>query len=273
MLTSRRLASGEGWWVEDVVCTSGPRDRPEEERHAGVSIALVIAGSFQYRSSAGRALMTPGSVLLGNPDEPFECAHDHGAGDRCVSFKYSPEWFERIASDAGARPAASMFPAPQVPSIAPLSSLAARVCAGLVPRSRAAWEELALEMAVRTLELAHRESFRQAAPRGAEARVARVVRAIELGADEPLSLSALAAEARLSRYHFLRTFQRVTGVTPHQYLRRVRLRRAAAALMSGEPAVIDVAFDCGFGDLSAFNRAFRAEFGMSPRALRRRNGS
>jgi len=46
--TARRLGCGDGWTVSDVICTSGPQDRPFEERRTGVSIAIVAAGSFQY---------------------------------------------------------------------------------------------------------------------------------------------------------------------------------------------------------------------------------
>src|SRR6187397_77929 len=63
---ARRLAAGARWCVEDVVCTCTPDDRPFEEQHAGVAIAIVVAGTFQYRTPSGRALMTPGSLLLGN---------------------------------------------------------------------------------------------------------------------------------------------------------------------------------------------------------------
>ena len=83
---SRLIASGDGWTVSDIVCTAGPRDRPFEEGHTQTSIAIVVGGTFQYRSSTGRDLMTPGSWLLGNPGESFTCGHDHGIGDRCVAF-------------------------------------------------------------------------------------------------------------------------------------------------------------------------------------------
>ena len=99
--TPRILARGTGWTVADVLCTSGPQDHPFEERHARYTIAIVLAGSFQYRSSIGRALMTPGSVMLGNHGNCFECSHEHGDGDRCVSFWYSPAYFEQLVGDAG----------------------------------------------------------------------------------------------------------------------------------------------------------------------------
>ena len=83
------------------------------------------------------------------------------------------------------------------------------------------------------------------------------------------SLARLAKEARLSPYHFLRSFEAVAGLTPYQYVKRMRLRRAAVRLVQEESSVLEIAFECGFGDLSNFNRSFRAEFGMSPRAFRR----
>ena len=54
--TPRVIALGDGWSVADVVCTCGPQDHPYEERHGRYTIAIVLAGSFQYRSPAGREL-------------------------------------------------------------------------------------------------------------------------------------------------------------------------------------------------------------------------
>lgn len=56
-------------------------------------------------------------------------------------------------------------------------------------------------------------------------RVARSLRTIEYHPESKLSLSALAREAGLSPYHFLRMFARLTGMTPHQYVLRSRLRK------------------------------------------------
>jgi AraC family transcriptional regulator len=106
-------------------------------------------------------------------------------------------------------------------------------------------------------------------PAGAEARITRVVRIMDHEPSARLTLHDLARESRLSPYHFLRTFERVLGLTPHQYLRRARLRDAAISLTTGASKILDVALDCGFGDVSNFNRAFRSEFGVSPRAYRR----
>ena len=91
----------------------------------------------------------------------------------------------------------------------------------------------------------------------------------ELSAD--LAISELAREPGLSPFHFLRQFKALTGLTPHQYVRRARLRTAAAALLNSRENILDIALDAGFGDVSNFNRAFSAEFGVSPRAFRAHN--
>ena len=265
---ARVLARGDGWSVEDVVCTSGPSDRPFEERHTRFSIAMVVAGSFQYCSAAGRDLMTPGSLLLGNAGQCFECGHQHGTGDRCISFGYAPDHFERLARDAGAK---LDFPVLRLPPIRAMSPVIARACAGLNDSPAFPWEELSTEVAARVVRLASGLSSNTTnAPAGAVARVTNAVRMIERCPDREHTLGSLAGVAGLSPYHFLRTFQQLTGVTPHQFILRARLREAALRLL--QPArVLDIALDCGFGDLSNFNRTFRAEFGVSPRIFRLRN--
>jgi AraC family transcriptional regulator len=265
----RVIARGRGWTVADVVCTCGPSDRPYEERHAGYSIAVVLAGSFQYRSPDGYALMTAGSLMLGNQGQCFQCEHEHGRGDRCVSFWYAPEQFERLAADAGVRTRA-VFPVPRLPPLRALASLVARAGLGVTGTTDISWEELAATLAAHTVRLATGTPGDHAGlPRNAEARVSRALRIIDDDPHEELTLDLLADEAGLSPYHFLRTFERSTGITPHQYVLRARLRKAALRLADEAERITDVAFDCGFGDISNFNRAFRGEFGVSPRTFRR----
>ena len=306
----RILAWGAGWSVFDVVCSFGPKDRAFEEQHGDACIAIVTTGTFQYRSSAGCELMTPGSLLLGNAGQYFECGHEHGAGDRCIAFQYAPEYFEELAAHSrvrrlvsgerrATRGAGSYFRKLRIPPLREFSGLVARAWAGLMESSNASgpgnqttrtgerggrdslrdaanskigaapWEEIGLELAACALRLANDEPRNSSgASPATEARVTRIVRTIESNPDEGHDLGALAREARLSRYHFLRVFQQLTGLTPHQYIVRMRLRLAAIRLMLEPGRVADIALDCGFGDISNFNHAFRAEFGVSPRACR-----
>jgi AraC-like DNA-binding protein len=87
-----------------------------------------------------------------------------------------------------------------------------------------------------------------------------------LGSD--LSLGELSALVAMSKYHFLRTFKHVSGMTPHQYILGRRLRAAAAALRSTDHPIARVALDQGFGDLSTFNHTFHRVMGVTPTAFR-----
>jgi AraC-like DNA-binding protein len=207
--------------------------------------------------------------MLGDAGQRFECGHEHGRGDRCISFQYEADHFERLAVEAGAGKRG--FPVSRVPLLRETASLLALACSGLEGTAAVSWEELGVRLAVSAAHLARGLTPDSGqVPPNAEARVTEIVRGIERQPDESLTLAVMAARARLSPYHFLRTFERLTGVTPHRYLLRTRLREAAVRL-AGEPGRVgEIALDCGFGDVSNFNHAFRAEFGVSPRGYRSR---
>ena len=281
-LAARTLARGNGWIVQDVICTSGPKDRPFEEQHQLFAVAIVLAGSFQYRGS-NRAngcgeLMTPGSMLLGNPGQNFECGHEHATGDRCLSFHYSPEFFERIAADAGVRGTKVAFPVLKFPPLRGLASLFSRASAALhkwaasPSARRLLWEELSLEVAAQSIRMSngHLKLDHTVQP-STISRVTRALRMVEENLGSVWTLTDLARQSGLSPYHFLRTFEQVSGLTPHQYVRRLRLAEAAVRLSDGDVKALDIAVDSGFNDASNFSRAFRAEIGMTPRDFRKQS--
>ncbi len=82
-----------------------------------------------------------------------------------------------------------------------------------------------------------------------------------------LSVDALAARCYTSKYHFMRRFRTLTGYSVHQYVREKRLLAAAELLRRGASAQ-EAGLRCGFQDYSAFQRAFKRQFGLTPRQLR-----
>ena len=266
--SSRTLAVGPDWAVWEVNCTLGPRDRPFEERHDYASIAAVLHGTFQYRSSHGSELLYPGSFLLGNAGACIECGHEHGTGAQSMAFGFAPPLFEEIAASV-AGSSKYRFKAARLP-VAPAMT-AAR--AGIEPNAFAARgeaaEEFAIGLAERVIRVTSAFVPRNQAPSTRDLRrITDAVRFIDAHLQEPLDLARLAAVARMSKYHFLRTFRKVVASTPHQYLLSVRLRRTAERLRTSDDSVATVALEAGFGDLSTFYQHFRKSFGYSPRTHR-----
>jgi AraC-like DNA-binding protein len=89
--------------------------------------------------------------------------------------------------------------------------------------------------------------------------------------DEPApTIEALAREVKISPFHFIRQFEAVFGVTPHQYRIHARLDRARHLLAAGPQTVTDVCMDVGFSSLGSFSALFTRRFGETPTAYRRR---
>lgn len=82
---------------------------------------------------------------------------------------------------------------------------------------------------------------------------------------EDITLSDLAKAALFSPWYARRIFIAHTGVTPSDYIRRLRLRRSALRLRDEKTNVTDVALDLGFGSVDGYTRAFAREFGCNPK--------
>jgi len=269
-LASRRIAGGAGWSFHEFVCRSGPDDRPFEERHGGASIAAVVSGTFTYRADTGRALLHPGALLLGNHGACYQCDHEHGVGDRCLSVQLAPDYFGEIAATA-AGAAGFRFPAATLPSDRSFLSETVLVETLGSERDPLRTEERLVGFVTAALRALSGvvPSPQRISSRDAR-RVSRALRYIEANSAEPLDLDRLAAVAAASKFHFLRVFRRAVGLTPYQFLLTTRLRHAAVRLLSGPEPVSAIAYDTGFGDLSTFNAAFRERFGAAPQAFRRK---
>lgn len=262
--SSQLLASGQGWTVSDIICTAGPADRPFEERHGSVCIAAVTRGNFHYRAAQGTATLAAGALLLGNEGTCFECGHQHGFGDRCLSFHFAPDYFEDIlAAVPGTRRLA--FTLPRLP---PSTTLLPLIAAVETARDNLEFEDLALRLAAMVATKLAPVGKTAMPSRRDERRIAETLRHIEAGADELIALADLARGAAMSPYHFLRTFRAVVGITPHQFILAERLRRAAVRLRRSDESVSTIAYDAGFNDLSTFNRRFRSIMGASPTIYR-----
>src|SRR5690349_12028336 len=85
---------------------------------------------------------------------------------------------------------------------------------------------------------------------------------------DPLDTAALAREALCSEAHFIRSFKKAFGETPHQYLLTRRLERAAALLRNTDYSVTEVCFNVGLSSVGSFTTSFRRAYGMTPTEYR-----
>jgi AraC family transcriptional regulator len=251
--------------VVDYRCSAGPADTPFTELHHGHSVSYVRKGSFGCRMRGASYELVAGSVLIGHPGDEYLCTHDHTAGgDECLSFSLAPELVESLGGACEIWRAGGLPPLPELVVLGELAQATAE------QRTDLGLDEVGLWLAARFVALVSAVRRTAAEPPAADRRRAvEAARWLDEHAHEDVDLERAAGAVALSPFHFLRLFSRALGVTPHQYLVRARLRRAARLLSDGDRPVTDVALEVGFGDLSNFVRTFHRAAGVSPGRFQR----
>lgn len=87
---------------------------------------------------------------------------------------------------------------------------------------------------------------------------------IECHLEAGITIADLTRVSLFSPWHSYRLFRTYTGLTPAEYIRKLRLSRSAVRLKRENCRVIDVTFDLGFGSVDGYQRAFYREFGCHP---------
>ena len=85
-----------------------------------------------------------------------------------------------------------------------------------------------------------------------------------------LSVEELAAELGMSRVHLYKRLKQTTGKTPIEFIRLLRLKRAAQLLRESQLNISEIAYDCGFNNPKYFSRYFKEEFGVLPSVYQNR---
>lgn len=255
---------GADWTVHEFVCQAKPGDKPYPEMHRTHALSFVKKGSFGCRTMGRAHELVAGCVFIARPGQEYTATHEHhDYGDECLSVRLAPA----LAESLGMGRAWDYATLPPTPELVVAGELMRAAAEG---RSDVGVDEAALGFAHKAAAVATGKP--PGVPRGSARDRRRAVEAAlwleENHADE-VDLEQAARQAGLSPFHFLRTFSRALGVTPHQYLVRARLRHAARLLAEGERAVTDVALDVGFADLSNFVRTFGKAAGVPPGDFRR----
>lgn len=98
----------------------------------------------------------------------------------------------------------------------------------------------------------------------------RVLTFIRASYDSQISLEQMAETAGMSPKYFCYFFKEMTGKSPIEYLNTYRIERAARKLLNSDRSVTEIAYTCGFNDLSYFIKTFKTIKGITPKAFRKK---
>lgn len=98
--------------------------------------------------------------------------------------------------------------------------------------------------------------------------IERVIGYMRNYSSEPLELSRLATVAGISKFHFIRVFTAITGITPMSYLTSLRLEHAKRLLLGSMSSVTDICQEVGYSSIGSFSDTFTRMVGMPPSRFR-----
>ncbi len=252
-------------------CYHGPNAPEEPHSHPGFQITLVTEGRFGIDfPPADRQILGPGECIVLSPELPHFWHSLEPKITRVLTHYCDtclPEHFGRVRDFLGPGLRGhywrARLPAAETKQLAVRLTQAGRNTGPAGAGLRYAY---CLEL---FLKCAERVMSAYAAPEQVlPAPLIRAVLRIEKDFAGLLTLEALATEADLSISRFSALFQAHLGLAPMHYLRRHRLGRAGSLLRHTDWPVERIATQTGFNSLHYFSRAFKAEFGRSPRSYR-----
>jgi len=112
--------------------------------------------------------------------------------------------------------------------------------------------------------LAHRSDTVEAYQKAVQRVIAHMKRHLEA----PVDLEQLAQIAAISKFHFVRVFDEITGTTPHHFLACLRMQRAKELLLKPQATITDVCLEVGYASLGTFSKTFSSLVGISPQEFR-----
>lgn len=252
------LADGLGAVHARSVAHAFPR-----HAHESYLLGLVLSGRRTIRVEQRELLLKPGGLFQLNPGQSHDCREE---GDYFVIYCRPEPMRERLAEIRGREIA--------LPYFTPLAFRDDALAAEL----RLLLTRLAGAAGPRRRRVQLNQIFRRWAAYGDEAELVsgrdgehlpRAVEYMRQAFGERLSLADIAAQAYLSPCHFQRSFVRRYGLSPLEYLAKVRVNHASRLLAEGQAAA-GAALDSGFCDQSHFSRVFGKLMGTTPSNYRRR---
>ena len=234
--------------------------------HDLFEIFFVLNGEGKYTAEGGEVLLKSGTLCLLRPIVHHSLAFSEDSNSECSSLHFP------ASALVGAAPSMLLSLIPEGESGRCFSSVAlSDMLLGIFDRlensSRLPYPEREeyVKMLLSEIILFLSATSSEKMTVTDDELGARVVRYLNGNAEKNISLDKLAGRFFVSKYHLCRAFKKYTGTSVHSYINQKRIMYAKQLIDAGETAQ-SAAFKVGFGDYSAFYRAYIRIVGKSPRA-------
>ena len=250
-IVHRRLECG----ITASLNSYGPRMYLADHTHENAFIAFVLSGGYNESCGYRRHECICGAAILHPAGETHRNLFS-SRGGLVFSLEFGSSWVDRL----------DQVPTRTIGREGRIFELGLQLYLRL---SRGGWlgavdlEEFALAI---TGELAHVHALQ--AEEASSRWMKRTVEFLHGRACETMTLAGIAESAGVHPVHLARQFRKVHGCTVGDYIRRLRVQRAAVLLLETEEPISHIAQGCGFADQSHLTRLLKSALGATPRELR-----
>ena len=249
-----------------------PHRDPEEEHFHRPTLIFTSSGAWEIRSATGRDRVDASVVVLGGAGRSYRASHEERIpSDRTMFLELS----EPDDGWAFGRTAIELFQDVFSRQTVARTREVARLQAALTAHDpddvfgSLRTDVLSMELLIELAGVAPRNSAARTLPPDTRERVVRARDYLDEHLSDDVDLRTLAREVALSPFHLARSFRQEVGESPHRYLVRRRLDRAAELLVSTPLTVTQVCHRVGFGSPAHFSQSFRHRFGLPPSVYRK----
>lgn len=262
------------------------RDVRLSNHRSRLSVRWVVGGSYTYEVDGERFVLEPGKFLIINDGQIYNSTTARGivADSLTVSFDYrvfknvltalsnKAEWLLDNPFDAGSKSEIGFL----VNSYriegefqTLLEQFARFSRGGFIPSALDESFYLLMRQLLTSQKKVLREvsnipSAKKSTREELYRRISRAREFLRANSGDELRIETVAAEACLSPFHFLRTYKKAFGVSPHQEILGIRLEKARRLMSRNKFSLGRIAIESGFADLSSFSKAFHQRFGIAP---------
>ncbi|AMP71574.1 AraC family transcriptional regulator [Ralstonia solanacearum] len=231
--------------------------------HDQFGIGVVLRGAQDSASGRGQVRAVSGDLIAVNPNEVHDGRPVGGEPRAWRMLYFDPALIARFSVEMGRSPGGEF--AHPVLDNGPAVRVFMRLYAALTGAAQAPWQEIAEQELFQILVPFWGDT--PPAQEGASSKgVARAKARIDASPEIPVTLAELAADAGLSRYHFLRAFKAATELPPHAYRLQRQLQMARRLIFSGHSLAQSTTM-AGFADQSHLTRHFVRTYGLTPGSL------
>lgn len=231
--------------------------------HKNYVIGVVEAGSRDFVCNGKSYVINAGDILLINPGQAHGCEQIGSENLHYFSFNISTEVMQKVMFELGGKYTLphfrkSVVKSPQISSS--LLDLKEIIIGGCNDFAK---EELFLLIMEQLAEIDCAERIKRDRSRNEE-KINKICTYLKRNFYRSITLDELSAVSSVSKYHLIRSFTKVKGISPHKYLETVRIEKSKQLLEWGCP-LAQVALKVGFTDQSHFTNLFKSLIGVTPK--------